>query len=241
MTGASARPRLRPAAEYLDDVELDALHRAGYGGRSGLGERPALLVVDVTYGFCGEAAAPTLIDAIETYPHASGPAAWAAVPHIAAVVGAARGSDVPVVFTRPAPPTDGRRRDSRWADKNRRQHDVPDRAYDIVTETGVTPSDALIDKEAPSAFFGTPLLRWLIRAGVDSVIVCGGTTSGCVRATAVDAFSYDLRVAVVEEATFDRVRASHHVGLFDLDLKYGDVLPSQQVVDHLRATAATPV
>lgn len=232
---AMVRPPVH-ADELLDDVELRALELAGYGGRSGFGERPAVLVVDVTYGFCGEPDAADLIEAVATYPHASGPAAWTAVPHIAAIVEAARSSDVPLVFTRP------RRRPglatSRWSDKNRRQLDVPDRAYDLVDELGVTPTDRVLTKETPSAFVGTPLLRWLVGAGVDSVVVCGGTTSGCVRATVVDAFSYDLRVVVAGDATFDRVQASHRVGLFDLDLKYADVVPSEQVVTHLLAGAA---
>lgn len=223
------------ADEVLDDLERRALERAGYGGRSGFGRNPAVLVIDVTYGFCGDPDATDLVEAVGTYPHASGPAAWDAVPHVAAIVDAARSSAVPIVFTHPRRPLTAT--SGRWSDKNRRQHDVPARAYDIIEELHVAPDDRVLAKEAPSAFAGTPLLRWLVGAGIDGVIVCGGTTSGCVRATAVDAFSYDLRVVVAGDATFDRVQASHRVGLFDLDLKYADVVSSEQVVGHLLASA----
>lgn len=95
----------------------------------------------------------------------------------------------------------------------------------------------MVCKAKPSAFFGTPLLSVLIDLGVDSLVVCGGTTSGCVRATVVDAFSYNLAVAVAAEATFDRIEASHWMSLYDLNLKYAEVVSVGAAADHLAGRA----
>jgi len=81
----------------------------------------------------------------------------------------------------------------------------------------------LIRKEKPSAFHGTTLLAHLFRTGADGLVVVGCSTSGCVRATVVDGFSYNLPVLVVADATFDRSRISHDVALFDMNGKYAQV------------------
>ena len=218
---------------YLEDDERALVDVAGYGGRVGWGERPALVVVDMTYGFCGDDAVPPL-EATESRYNACGAPAWAAVAAAGALLGAAREAEVPVIFTRPA----SRVRSvgsGRWHDKNRRTRETDDRARDIVEPLVPLPGEAVLDKEAPSAFFASPLVGWLTRLRVDTLVVCGGTTSGCVRATVVDAFSHNFRVLVPHEATFDRIEASQRVGLFDLDLKYADVVPVAEAVAGLRA------
>jgi maleamate amidohydrolase len=220
-------------APYLDDTERRALDRAGYGGRVGVGERPVVLVVDVTWAFCGDDPTADVLQAVERYPHASGRVAWDAMPAVRRLVDGAREREVPVIFTRgPATPSPAW---SRWDDKNSRQRSAPAGAGEIVPDSGHRPDDVVLHKEAPSAFFGTPLLRWLTGLGADSVIVCGGTTSGCVRGTVVDAFSHNLKVAVAADATFDRVQASHRIGLFDMNLKYADVLPVARILELLPA------
>ena len=223
------------AERYLDESEREALGAAGYGGVSGLGERPVLLVIDVTFGFCGPPGR-SLLEAVASHPLASGEPAWAAVPAIGELVGEARAAGIPIVFTRPAPPRGGAR-PSRWDDKNRRQQAAPADAFEPVPEAGFAEGDTLLEKEAPSAFHGTPLRRWLTGWGCDGVVVCGGTTSGCVRATVVDAFSANLRVTVAADGCFDRVRASHDVGLFDMGLKYADVRTVRDVTTDLRAAS----
>ena len=82
----------------------------------------------------------------------------------------------------------------------------------------------MLEKLRPSAFFGTPLASLLVDGGCDTVVLCGGTASGCVRASAVDAFSYGFGVCVVEEATFDRSETSRAVSLYEIDQKYGNVI-----------------
>jgi len=88
-------------------------------------------------------------------------------------------------------------------------------------------------KQKPSGFFGTNLLSYLVLLGCDSVVVTGTTTSGCVRATVLDAFSNNFRVTVAKEACFDRSQASHAVNLCDMHSKYADVLPVEEVKQYL--------
>jgi nicotinamidase-related amidase len=96
-------------------------------------------------------------------------------------------------------------------------------------------AEIVVRKSRASAFFGTPLSTWLRQLDVDTVVLAGETTSGCVRATAVDAYSHGFGVAVVEEATFDRSPLSHKVNLFDLSLKYASVVHLDEAVRYLSA------
>src|SRR5674476_706202 len=106
-------------------------------------------------------------------------------------------------------------------------------AYAIRAEFKPEPGDVVITKQRASAFFGTPLQAHLTQLGIETVIVCGESTSGCVRASAVDAYSYGFHVVLVEECCFDRSMLSHKVNLFDLHHKYVDVLHIDQVDAHL--------
>jgi maleamate amidohydrolase len=105
--------------------------------------------------------------------------------------------------------------------------------FDIIDDVAPREGEAVLRKSAPSAFFGTPLLAHLNAHHVDSLIVGGETTSGCVRATCIDGRSYRFRLTVVEECVFDRHEAAHAVNLFDLHQKYADVLSVNDVVPHL--------
>jgi nicotinamidase-related amidase len=103
----------------------------------------------------------------------------------------------------------------------------------IVPSVAPGTQDVVLVKKKPSAFFGTPLLPMLVDRGVDSVIVTGGSTSNCVRATCVDATSYNYRTTIVEDAVFDRFPRSHVTALFDLDRQYGDVRGARDILDEL--------
>src|SRR5690606_27697418 len=122
-----------------------------------------------------------------------------------------------------------------WHWKNRRTGDEDEASasekdpHAIVEQIAPQPRDIVILKQKPSAFFGTNLLSYLQYLGCDTLILTGGTTSGCVRATAIDAFSYNFRVAVVAEGCFDRSQASHAINLCDMNAKYGDVVSEQAV------------
>ena len=105
--------------------------------------------------------------------------------------------------------------------------------YAIQEELAPAPGELIIRKESASAFFGTPLIAHLTQLGIQTLIVCGESTSGCVRATAVDAYSHGFHVVLVEECCFDRSIISHKVNLFDMHHKYADVMHVDEVVKHL--------
>jgi maleamate amidohydrolase len=209
----------------LPAEEAAVFAASGHGPPMGWGARPALLVVDVNLHFIGDRPEPVLAS-IERWPYSCGNVGWAALPAIRRLLDAARAAGVPRVFTTGVPPGPTSIGPGRWADKSARPID-PDRmraGHTIADAIAPAPGELIVEKEKPSAFFGTSLPSYLIDRGVDSVIVCGATTSGCVRATVVDAFSYNLKIAVVEEATFDRSATSHAINLMDMHQKYADVV-----------------
>jgi nicotinamidase-related amidase len=113
--------------------------------------------------------------------------------------------------------------------------DIDERANEIMAPIAPQPHDIVIEKTMPSAFFATNLLSYLVNLRADTILVCGMTTSGCVRASVVDGFSYSYRMIVVEEGTFDRGQASHAINLFDMDVKYADVMSLADVTAYLDA------
>jgi maleamate amidohydrolase len=100
--------------------------------------------------------------------------------------------------------------------------------------------DMVVLKNKPSCFFETPLESWFRYDGIDTLVVMGTTTSGCVRAAVVDAFSHNFRTIVAEDACADRSDFTHQANLFDMDMKYADVLPSEQIVTLLHAQVSNP-
>jgi isochorismate hydrolase len=118
----------------------------------------------------------------------------------------------------------------------RRQAFVPSDGYGIYHEFRPEPSDVVIFKQRASIFQGTPLFSHLSLLGVQSLIVCGESTSGCVRASVVDGYSNGFHVCLVEECTYDRAELTHKVNLFDLHHKYADVMHVDEVVAHLDVT-----
>jgi nicotinamidase-related amidase len=105
----------------------------------------------------------------------------------------------------------------------------------IVDDIAPQEGDLVVDKSYASAFYGTSLLSILIKLRGDTLIVAGGTTSGCVRATCVDAISRNFDVAVVEDCVYDRISVSHKVALLDLWMKYCDVISHQEAVQYINA------
>lgn len=204
---------------------------AGYGRRDTPGQRPALIVIDVTYGFVGRTRLP-ILESIATYPNSCGEAGWDAVGPIESVLAAARRAAAPVYFTGGFTEQFARHA-GRWREKHPRALAQPNDAHEIVAELRPAEDDIVIRKTKPSAFHGTPLVGALIDAGVDTLIVAGCTTSGCVRATVVDAFSYGFHTIVAEEGVFDRGRLTHAVNLFDMDQKYANVMSAEAVVAYL--------
>jgi nicotinamidase-related amidase len=220
------------AAGIFTSEELATYRSAGYGRDASPGRRPALLIVDVTYAFTGDRNGSGA-----QYPLACGPAAWDAVDHIAGLAAVARSNGVPVIYSRNAPRPSAAEAGG-WSSKLSSEPEAP-RAHDVVDAIAPQPGDLIVTKSKPSAFFATPLVTWLVQLRVDTVLIAGGSTSGCVRATAVDAFSYNLNPFVVAEATFDRSGTSHRVNLFELNQKYATVVDVDAARMYLAAAPPT--
>jgi maleamate amidohydrolase len=220
-------------AEIIPSDELAVFEAAGYGGDMKLGSRPALLIVDVTYAFTGSRPMPVL-EAVRECRTACGETAWAAVEQIRQLREAAYAAQIPVFYTR-ARPVQAFGGLGQWAAKSARAGEDlgSQRATTIVAELEPRTGDYVLEKSKPSAFFGTDLLSLLVLNQIDTLLVTGGALSGCVRATVVDAFSYNFPVAVIPEATFDRSEVVRAVNLFDLHVKYANLLSRAAAQDYL--------
>lgn len=222
--------------QFLTEQDKAVFKASGYGALAPWGKRPALIVVDVNYAFTGESPMPVL-ESIKKWRTACGEEAWEAIPVLQKLIAACRDKGVPVIYTTGTSRADGWTSGS-WSWKNGRRKESPktEDGLDgnvIVKEIEPSPKDLVVRKEKPSGFYGTPLESYLQLLGCDSVIVTGTTTSGCVRATVLDAFSLNFRPVVVEDACFDRSQASHAINLCDMNAKYANVLPSEDVLAHL--------
>lgn len=237
MTSTTAgAPRARPWDGVIPEEELAIYRQAGWGTPSGIGQRPALLVIDVQYRSMGEKPLP-IREAINELPTSCGEYGWRAVPHIAKLLATFREIGAPVLFPYVAPK--GPHNRGQFEAKVPGVMDVPRHAYDFVAEVAPRPGDIAIPKFQASAFHGTALASYLVGLGIDTVVVTGCTTSGCVRATVVDACALNYKVVVPEDAVYDRSQTSHAVNLFDMASKYADVLPTAELAERLRAGAAT--
>jgi maleamate amidohydrolase len=104
---------------------------------------------------------------------------------------------------------------------------------EIAPEVAPQPQDIVLNKGKQSAFHGTPLVNLLIAAAVDTVVITGGSTSNCIRATAIDSFAYNFRTIVPYDAVVDRVRIAHDVNLMDIARQLGDVVPAAEVIAYV--------
>lgn len=220
--------------KYLDERDKKVYQKAGLGSAMGIGNKPALIIVDVQYGFTGDSP-EEIEESIRSYPTSCGKSSWQAIGHIRKLLEAARQASLPVFFTI----IEGSKTSSndRVAIKGN-IFDHPEllegaKGAQVVDELKPVYGEVVISKKKPSAFFGTPLVSYLTAQQVDSVIITGCTTSGCVRASVIDAFSHNYRVIVPEECAFDRGIASHAINLFDMQQKYADVVPLAEVLKSL--------
>lgn len=225
---------MKPWDDVISAEELRAYDAAGFGRPSGLGSRPALLIIDVQYRTVGTQRKP-FFEAVKEFPTSCGEVGWAAVDALAPLLALFRARGWPVMYPHVAPKQayDG----GRLAEKVPAIMGIPAQGYEFVAEVAPQEGDVLIPKKHPSAFFGTAMCSHLIDQGVDTVVVAGCTTSGCVRGTVVDAFSLNFKVAVPQECVYDRGLTSHKVNLFDMAQKYADVLPVTDLMNQLEAIA----
>jgi nicotinamidase-related amidase len=215
--------------------------------RVGFGQRPALVLVDLYRAVFGDKPEP-LLEAVKTWPSSCGLAGWQALPSIQRLLGLAREAGLPIVhltglddagmpgWNEAAHHDSGRGSGTLSLDG----FDGRRRRYQIIDEVAPLSGEVVLRKTAPSGFWGTPLAGHLNYLGVDTLLVGGESTSGCVRATVVDGCSYRFRVIVVEECVFDRHEAAHAINLFDMHSKYADVLPLNQVEAWIHSESRVP-
>jgi nicotinamidase-related amidase len=232
---------MKPWEDIIPAAERRVYAAAGYGSSQPLGRRPVVLVVDTNYAFAGRRRLP-IEEAVRETRTSCGEAAWTAIGAIQRLLTAARAASVAVMYST------GRRHASlstmgRWAGKNARAAEDVARGDDtqIVAEIAPGPGEIVVEKSRPSAFFGTDLAGHLVLLRADTLVVAGGTTSGCVRATVTDGFSLGYRVAIVHECTFDRATLTHKVNLFDMNAKYANVLSLDEALAYLGSAEATGV
>ena len=208
----------------MGDADLYA--ERGFGRRSGSGTRPALVVVDLLLGFT-DPESPLWCDAD------------AAVAATAALLAAAREANAPVAFTTTEYDDAGAEIAAAFLAKVPALRTLaPGTRWPRVDDRiAPRPAEPVLRKLFASAFFGTPLASMLAAHGVDTVIVTGASTSGCVRATVVDALQHGYRVVVPREAVADRAAGPHEAALFDVDAKYGDVVALEEALAVLGASA----
>jgi maleamate amidohydrolase len=206
----------------FDNLELRRQYEAaGFLGRVGWGRQPALLVIDMAGAWI-------------TPDEMLGSDLSSLLRAIVELLQVARRAAIPIYFTTMA-------------------YESPEEVGSVVSKKLAAlllmiagsarvqlapqlerrPSEPLLVKPRPSAFFGTQLLGMLIEKGADTLIVTGCSTSGCVRATCEDAFNHNLHVIVPAEAVGDRSSSAHQANLFDIDARYADVMPAASVAQHL--------
>jgi nicotinamidase-related amidase len=196
-----------------------------YRRKTYIGAQPAVLAIDL-YRRVFEGGRLLVHEVVKKFPGSCGVYAYEAVKPIQELLATARSFKIPVIYTttetrKEAHPTSVRA--TKWELKSE------EGAYRILEEFQPEATDLVIYKGRASAFFGTPLVPHLVQQGIDSLIVCGESTSGCVRASVVDAYSYGFHTVVVEECCFDRSLLSHKINLFDMHHKYADVMHLEEV------------
>jgi maleamate amidohydrolase len=203
--------------------DLDVYRAQGFGGRVGIGAKPALCIVDFVNGF----ADPALFGGGNIAP---------AIAKTVGLLTAARRIGIPVAFSRVVYAADGSD-DCAFVRKipalATLTEDAP--SSQVVPELAPKSGETVLRKTQPSAFFGTGYADMLRRQGIDTVIVAGCTTSGCVRATVVDAMSYDFRTIVARDCVGDRSLPAHEANLFDMEQKYADLMDLAAIAASLAA------
>jgi len=211
------------------DADTIEIYRA-YRRQTYVGDSPAVLAIDL-YNKAYQGGPRPVREADREFSGSCGENAWKALPPTQKLFAAARRAGVPVIYTTRHVDTGGVHSTNRNMKKER------DDIYDIQAELAPEPGELVIYKERASAFFGTPLIAHLRQQRINSLIICGESTSGCVRSSTVDAYSYGFHNVVVEECTYDRAPICHKVNLFDLHHKYADVMHIDEVLAYLHGLA----
>lgn len=211
----------------------------------GFGKRPALLLIDLYRWVFGDKPEP-ILEAVKRWPGSCGLAAWNALPRIQKLLAKARAVQMPIIHITGldgagVEPWSFRREKGATSDPEMRERRL--HRFDIIDELQPRPGETVLRKASPSAFWGTPLVGHLNCLDIDTIITCGESTSGCVRASVVDGCTNRFRMIVAEECVFDRHEAAHAINLFDMHRKYADVLSLDEILAYMdawRAEAPAP-
>ncbi len=223
---------MKPWEKFLGEEDKAVLERGRFARRMGYGNRPAIVVIDAQRYMVGEEGND------ENWPSSCGAVGRAAVGQIQRVVAQAQSSGIPCFFTTfELDPGGndigvyGRKRDllasEHWCLAGTL-------GAQLVPQLVPGKNDIAFVKKKPSGFHGTPLLGYLVERNIDTVIVVGGATSNCIRATVFDSSSYNFRTIVPQEAVFDRIAISHAISLFDMDRQFADVVSIEDVMAYLK-------
>ncbi|MEM9682070.1 MAG: isochorismatase family protein [Pseudomonadota bacterium] len=222
--------KLEKWSDFIPPDELATYAKGKFGERVGFGQRAALLNIDTTFMFVDPA-----------YPQCGDgdPELVAAITLLTEVF---RALDLPIYYSRRDDRSHPIRR-GMWNDKlgiaDEMIYSRDPRADEWPEEYAPREKDVVVYKNKASCFFATPLESFLRYDGIDTIVICGISTSGCVRAAANDAFSHNFRVIVAEEAVGDRSRTAHRANLFDMDMKMADVEPLDGVIAEIQRRYGT--
>ena len=210
--------------------ELEIYRKQGFGNSSGIGQRPALLIVDFVNGFANP-------------DQFGGGNIGEAIENTRELLAAARTLSLPVAFTRVVYADDGSDAGV-FTMKAPALKQLTEESFisQIVDQLKPKDGEYIVRKTQPSAFFGTNLTAWYVSRGVDTLVVAGCTTSGCVRASVIDSMSYNFRTVVASNCVGDRALGPHEANLFDMEQKYADLMTSSEIIAvlHERVLAKTP-
>lgn len=216
--------------KVIPESDQATYKKAGFLSNMQLGKNPALIVIDVTYAFTGYEN-QSLEEAIAEIPTACGPVSWETMPRISRLIELFREKGLPVVYTR----SDAyNQMFSGKATKSNRPVQLNAKYDEFPEPVAPKKGEWILNKTKASMFFQTSLSAYLVKHKVDTLILCGVSTSGCVRASAVDAFSHGYSTFVIDDCCFDRSYFSHCTNLFDMNAKYATVLSLDELESLMR-------
>ncbi len=217
---------------WKDVISVDTLQvYERYRRTTYVGPKPAVLAIDL-FNKVYDGGSGSVLEADRKSPGACGEYAWNAIEPTMRLLAAARDVGAPIIYTTSPSDQAGKLRATNRVRTALGSNIDP---WAIKDDFSPQPGDLVVIKERASGFFGTPLQAYLQKMDIDSLIACGETTSGCVRATVVDGYSHGFHVTVAEECTFDRSLLCHKVNLFDMHHKYADVVHIDEIIDSIKA------
>lgn len=227
----------KPWDAMLTETDRKTIARGRWAQRVGPGARPVVLVVDIQNCMVGERGRES-----EDYPISCGEAGWRAIDASMDIIAGARAAAVPVIYLRFGLHRNGKDGGifARKIGSGSGEYSFLRNTHggEIVADVAPREGELVFDKIKHSAFFGTPLEPILREQGIDTLVVVGGSTSNCIRATVVDGAQYNYRVLVPYDAVFDRIELSHAAALFDMDRTFADVVSTSEILDYFNELAS---